>query len=148
MSNSTQTNLPELLLSAFGTVPNEMFSSYLQQSGVSSARSSQYWKPPHDIVETESKVLVLLDVPGIQQDTLKVDFRNNLLIIEGDRNKIYDEDASQSQIVYGSFRKTVALPFAVTNPESVLVKNMNGVLHVTIDKSVENRSHFSVSVIN
>lgn len=146
-------SLPEIIIQSLtgaGITPQaqQLFTTYLQQSGVD---TTNIWKPHHDIIETPKTILIYLDIPGVDKETLKVDFFNNVLEIEGSRMTKYNPDLETTivhskQIIYGNFTKSITMPISVTNKQSVKVIADSGVLTVSIDKESENSNRFSVKV--
>lgn len=100
-----------------------------------------------DIVDTENETQVFMDMPGVEKSSLNVDFRNNHLIVRGERKTPYNEktEAVQREIVYGKFMKEVVLPFSVTSRDNVSLTLENGVLKIVVDKRKEGEHSFSVS---
>jgi HSP20 family molecular chaperone IbpA len=104
-----------------------------------------YWKPPCDLVDTDDLTTVYLDIPGVDLNTIDVDFKNNKLSVKGERMKPYNEDEStRNEVMYGKFERKVNLPISVTNRENVKVTAKGGVLTITIDKAKEGEHNFSV----
>src|SRR5699024_3809774 len=43
------------------------------------------WKPPVDIFESEKSIRIVIALPGVESEHLEIVFRNNVLIISGER---------------------------------------------------------------
>src|ERR1051326_3671212 len=43
------------------------------------------WVPPVDVAETQDKILVRAEVPGMKQDDIAIEFENGVLTIKGER---------------------------------------------------------------
>ena len=43
------------------------------------------WTPPVDIFETAESIVIRVEVPGIEQQALDVEVKENSLIVQGDR---------------------------------------------------------------
>lgn len=103
-----------------------------------------------DVVERSDldQIIVYVDLPGVDPDTIEVDFFNNKVSIKGKREKKYEDNdtAYMSEIKYGNFDRSVMIPISVTSQQSVSVRANHGVLEITIDKQVEERNRFSVRV--
>ncbi len=76
-------------------------------------------EPLVDVFEDEDKVTVIVELPGVDKDKIKVRIKDNKLIIK----------ASNGQKYY----KEVELP-AKVKPETAKAKFKNGVLEITIEK--------------
>lgn len=100
--------------------------------------------PPCDIAENDNEILVYIDVPGIDKNSIDVDFRNNKMVVKGTRNKPYDFDTTRNEIAYGNFEKRLTIPMSVTSRENVRVSLRNGVLKIRIDKEAEGSNGFHI----
>jgi HSP20 family molecular chaperone IbpA len=132
---------------------NNMNSSFAEQMSdiLSTAQSGgidNLWKPNIDLIEIENYLYVFATLPGVDPDTVDVDFFNNFL--KGDRKfpDVLQEETTISsrrqEIIYGKFERKVALPISVTRNESVNVSLDNGILCVKIDKSIESSNRFNI----
>lgn len=103
-----------------------------------SGSSAQAWMSPKcEASETPEAYHFKLDIPGLTKDQIKVDLHENVLTISGERKEERKEDDKKrhfSEISYGSFTRTFALPTAVDN-EKVTAKYENGTLFVELKKS-------------
>lgn len=143
-------SLPELLQTSLSLFENNLNSSFagqlsdlLQQQGV----GVQLWRPLVDIMETESDLLVYVSIPGVDPETLDVDFLNNSIVVKGERKFLEVAAIStrhRQEIVYGKFERKITIPFSVVHKDSVNVASKNGVLTITINKTNEVRNKFSV----
>ncbi len=104
--------------------------------------------PYIDIVDTKKTLYVYMDIPGVSENSIVVDFYNNKLSISGEKIKCYSTPTIKNEISYGKFIRCITLPISVTNKDNVNVKYNNGVLTVTINKKKEERNRFSIGVSN
>jgi HSP20 family protein len=92
------------------------------------------WMPPLEVVERDGKLVVRVEVPGLDKDQVKVEVVDNQLIISGERNR-QDEERREgfyrSECSYGRFCRTVALPDGI-DPDQVMASFNNGVLEVAM----------------
>jgi HSP20 family protein len=101
------------------------------------ARIEPAWKPRVDIREDEDKVVVRVDLPGIDRENLTVTVEGNLLTLEGERKEeteLREENYLSVERHYGSFRRVVTLPPTVDtdNPTS---SYEDGVLEIRFPKT-------------
>jgi HSP20 family molecular chaperone IbpA len=135
--------LPEIIINTLNSIDgSNIFSQILHQQGLN---PELFWKPPVDIINEESNIIVYVDIPGISTDDLYIDFLNNKIEISGERIKPYNKHINK-EIVYGNFNRKIILPINVTNSNSVNVTAKNGVLKIVINKELEEKNKFSVSV--
>jgi len=120
-------------------------SEFLQSQGVN---LNDIWQPAVDIVESSTNVCVYINIPGVKNDTIDVDFFNNRIVVTGERKRPFSERMSivKNEIIYGRFERQIIIPISVTNRENVKISSKSGVLVITIDKTGEERNSFSLRV--
>jgi HSP20 family protein len=98
------------------------------------------WNPPVDVLEETDKILVKVEVPGIDEKDLRVTFEDGLLTITGERQFERREDRNYHRIerAYGSFTRSFTLPRSV-DATSIVAHYRNGVLEIEIPKKEESR---------
>ena len=99
---------------------------------------------PIDVVNTENKMDIYAEIPGVKKDRIIVDFYNNRLTISRDKERPYS-DPDTSEIYYGNITRVVILPICVTKKEAVEISYKDGILHISINKLLEEENKFSVS---
>lgn len=90
-----------------------------------------------DVFEDDKRLVVRLEVPGMNKDDLNIDVVNDALIISGEKR--FERESQEGrwrmmQCAYGSFRRAVPLPVPV-KPEGATATYKNGVLRVEIPKA-------------
>lgn len=97
------------------------------------------WMPQMDVKETDHAYVIEADLPGMTIENIDVHVESNRLFISGERK---EEQNSQNDHYthferrYGQFQRTFKMPAAV-NVEAIEAKYINGVLTVSVPKSVE-----------
>jgi HSP20 family protein len=93
------------------------------------------WSPPVDIFETSESIVIRLEVPGIEQQALDVEIKDNSLIVEGDRKfeEVEGRNYHRVERAYGTFRRVFSLPMLVRQDQIHAVLK-NGVLEITLLK--------------
>jgi HSP20 family protein len=93
------------------------------------------WSPPVDIFETSESIVLRVEVPGIEQQALDVEIKENSLIVQGDRKFEEMEGRNYQRVerVYGTFRRVFSLPVPVRQDQIHAVLR-NGVLEITLLK--------------
>ena len=122
-------------------------STFLQSQGIDQISG---WAPAVDIDESRSVLLIKINIAGVEDEDLKIDFYNNLLKIGGVRNHHTEENlvSIKSEIPHGQFEREIILPISVTSQESVNIETKNGMIFIRIDKEREERNRFSINVSN
>jgi HSP20 family protein len=90
-----------------------------------------------DVTETEDEVSVLVDLPGLNKEDIKVSVENNVLSIVGEKSKADDTEGKRyhrAERVTGSFKRTLRLP-AVVDASKIAAAYKDGVLALTLPKS-------------
>ena len=149
------TTIPNLLqhsLNALGGNLNSSFSGqlsdFLQLQGVN---MQQLWKPEVDLTETDDRLLVQMNMAGVDPDSVDVSFFNNSINVQGERKPhaltlVSGAVSRTREIIYGKFERKITLPISITQRDSVVVDVKNGVLTILIDKTVESLNKFSIKL--
>ncbi|MAX66009.1 MAG: Hsp20/alpha crystallin family protein [Bacteriovoracaceae bacterium] len=121
---------PLSLLSNFDKDFNEFFNPRFDKSG---------WKPLSRVKEEGNHYHLALDIPGVDSENLKVDLKENILSIKGERKDHFFKDNAEVEN-YSHFEQSFSLP-KDANLDEIEVSHDNGVLDVVIPKaSKENES--------
>ncbi|HYH06624.1 MAG TPA: Hsp20/alpha crystallin family protein [Thermoanaerobaculia bacterium] len=98
------------------------------------------WNPPVDVVEQNDRILVKVEVPGIDEKDLHVTFEDGLLTVSGERQFERKDDSNYHRIerAYGSFTRSFTLPRSV-DASQIMANYRNGVLEIEIPKKEESR---------
>ncbi len=95
--------------------------------------------PAVDVYEDEHNLTLKLEVPGMNEDDIKVTVENNTLTVSGERkfeNEEKEENFHRIERRYGSFTRTFRLPTTV-DAEKVEAAYDKGVLKITLAKRAE-----------
>jgi HSP20 family protein len=109
----------------------------------SEALTSQTWVPPVDIAETSDKdIVVKVDLPDVRRDDIKVNYENNVLLIEGERLPQPDAENGGTyhrvERGHGKFRRSFTMPSAV-DASRIAADYREGVLTITLPRREESR---------
>jgi HSP20 family molecular chaperone IbpA len=120
-------------------------SEFLQSQGLN---MNEIWQPSVDIVENNNNVTLYMNISGVNNDSIDVDFFNERVVVTGERKRPFSDEMTvvKNEIIYGKFERHVNLPISVTNRDSVKISSNNGVLVIVIDKTREGRNRFSLRV--
>jgi HSP20 family molecular chaperone IbpA len=120
-------------------------SEFLQSQGLN---MNEIWQPSADIVENINNVTVYMNISGVNNDSIDVDFFNERVVVTGERKRPFSDEMTvvKNEIIYGKFERHINLPISVTNRDSVKISSNNGVLVIVIDKTREGRNRFSLRV--
>lgn len=127
---------------------NRLFDGLLQPSALPTmedpAVATALITPQMNVSETDTEIRVAAELPGVDLDDLEVDVMDDMLVIRGEKRlerSDEDENFHFVECAYGSFQRTVQLPFAA-DPDQVQANFENGVLSITVPKSdQQQRAH-------
>ena len=105
------------------------------------------WMPATDVYETEDKVVVTVELPGLRPEDVKVSVEDSTLTISGKRefsDEVKEEHYHRIERRYGSFSRTVTLP-PLVDADSVDARFADGVLTVELPK-VHNASPRTIEI--
>lgn len=97
------------------------------------------WMPRVDIQETDKEYILSVALPGVRKEDVKLDVRDGMLSITGERRSEKEEKGKtwlRKESSYGSFRRSFMLPDG-THPEDVKAAHKDGVLTISMPKPVE-----------
>jgi HSP20 family protein len=99
------------------------------------------WMPAMDLVESGDHFVLRADLPGLDQEDVKIELEDTTLTISGARNAEHEERAEgyyRLERAFGSFSRTLQLPKGI-DPEAVTASFDRGVLEVRIPKPEERK---------
>lgn len=102
-------------------------------------RVTQNWVPPLDVWETSSDVVYAFDLPGIPEEQISIEVKDDTLSVSAERERTQetaDEGFYRFERRYGSFARAVGLPQGV-DPDRIAARYENGVLEVRVPKPEE-----------
>lgn len=101
-------------------------------------KASGTWAPAVDVAEESDKILVRVEVPGMDEKDLKVNFEDGTLMVSGERQFEKKDDRNYHRIErsYGSFVRTFTLPRNV-DVNKINATYRNGILEIELPKVEE-----------
>lgn len=128
---------------------NRLFDESLYRGPVGEDVKDSAWSPAVDIYELESEVVIDVEVPGIDRDSVAVDVEDYRLRIRGERRLpagVPRDRFHRLERAYGPFSRAFDLPRSV-DTEGIRAEYRNGVLSVRLPKRNENRAkHVTVPI--
>ena len=122
----------------FSTEMGRLFDTLLTGSD---GLSQQRWAPAMDLVEADDHYVLKADVPGMSEDDISIEVRDNALSVSGERRAEHERSERGWHRVersFGRFSRTLTLPEGV-DPEAITASFDRGVLSVRIPKPAERR---------
>ena len=100
------------------------------------------WMPPADITETDDRVTVKAELPGIEEKDIDISISGNVLTIRGEKKRlkeVKDGDHYLGDRYYGSFHRIFQLPTDIAKEKAEATFN-KGVLRIIVPKVEESKS--------
>lgn len=97
--------------------------------------------PPLDLYRNEQQYTILIDLPGIDPNAIKLSVQDSLLTISGTRDiSISKYRLVRSEIISSDFERIIRLP-REANKGQIQASYKNGVLEITIERAELASSH-------
>ncbi|MBV9960219.1 MAG: Hsp20/alpha crystallin family protein [Acidobacteria bacterium] len=98
------------------------------------------WTPPADVYNREHEYVIMVDLPGIDRETLDISVDENRLWIRGTRSVEQDAQQQPNERPHGSFlRKFGPLPPTI-DQQAIKAEYKDGVLRLTLPKREEQKT--------
>jgi len=96
------------------------------------------WVPPVDVAETQEKILVRAELPGMRQEDIQIEFENGLLTLRGERRieKLDGTTWHRVERIYGNFSRSFTLPRSI-DAERISATYRDGILEIEVPKREE-----------
>ena len=117
------------------------FENFADVTGARGREESTFgtFTPAVDVYEDEQNLVLKLEVPGMNEEDLKVSLENNTLTVSGERKfekEEKEENFHRIERRYGTFTRTFRLPNTV-DAEKVEASYDKGLLKITLAKRAE-----------
>jgi HSP20 family protein len=133
---TTRRPLPFQSLRRLGNALDEAFNTWPFAQDEGGAITSS-WYPACDVLEDKDSVKIVVELPGLTPEDVKLSLENNLLSIRGEKRQQAEERTERVhryERSYGAFERSFALPTTVDS-EKVSASFQNGILTVTVPKA-------------
>lgn len=93
------------------------------------------WRPPTDVFETDDKVVVRVEVAGMQDGDFSVNFDQHILAVRGIRSETSEKRAfHQMEIFFGEFNVEIEV-FIPVDVKNIQAEYQDGFLRVYLPKA-------------
>ncbi|MFQ5720406.1 MAG: Hsp20/alpha crystallin family protein [Acidobacteriota bacterium] len=116
---------------------NRMFEDSLGRTRGDLSGETGRWVPAVDIYETPERVVLLADLPGVEQDDIELRIENNTLVLSGERRMKKDvnhENYHRVERGHGTFHRSFTLPTTI-DQHAVRAEHRQGILEVSLPKT-------------
>ena len=119
----------------------DRFSRFFDGSFFPTARFSDEsglrdWRPVVDIYDSDDKIVVKADIPGVDKKDIHVDVKDGVLTLSGERsfeNEVKEERYHHKERSFGKFQRSFTLPEGM-DLEKIDADYKDGVLKIEIPK--------------
>ena len=122
---------------------NRLFDSFFGSGSRSGNGALRRWIPSMDLVESDNDLVLRADLPGMSEDDVQIEIKDNVLTVSGERRSEHEdkqESFYRAERSFGHFARSLTLPEGV-DPDSVQATFNNGVLEVRVPKPAERKPH-------
>lgn len=98
--------------------------------------SPRVWQPAIDVYETDSELVVVVELAGVNEDDMEIVVDGDTFIIRGERRTTRVSSRCtyyQMEVSSGRFERTITLPLAV-DPTKARASYQGGLVEVIIPK--------------
>lgn len=106
------------------------------------------WAPPTDVYETETELIVTMDIAGMDRRDISVFTDGNVITVRGVRKEVAPQCKKQfhkMEIQVGPFQRLIAVPVPIDN-QSIFTNYSNGLLEVRLKKSFDQPDKRNIEV--
>ncbi len=101
--------------------------------------ASGYWSPPTDIFDTETEILVIVEIAGMNKNDIELTYDNGYLVISGVRKHICPNRVNaiyRMEINSGRFLRKIRIDIDIVMKD-IEAEYRDGLLRITIPKRAE-----------
>jgi HSP20 family protein len=122
---------------------NRLFDGFFGTGSTTRNGALRRWIPSMDLVESGDELVLRADLPGMTEDDVSIEIKDNVLTVSGERrseNEEKGESFYRAERAFGSFSRSLTLPEGVS-PDAVKASFDKGVLEVRVPKPEERKPH-------
>lgn len=100
---------------------------------------TEEWVPSIDVVDQESALVIRVEAPGVDAESLDITVEGETLAISGSRHfedEVTEKGYQRKELFEGEFTRTILLPEGV-DVEAISAASKDGIVTVTVPKSPE-----------
>jgi len=104
--------------------------------------SVENWSPVTDIYETKDHYIFKIEVPGLSKDDIKIEFKENVLIIKGEKKEekeVKKENYHRIESFCGAFSRSFTIPKGI-DPKKIEAALQDGILELKVGKDEEKKT--------
>jgi len=97
------------------------------------------WRPAVDIYETESGIVIEIELPGVSKEEVAVEVKDDVLTLKGQRSAsphIKEDNYYRRERLYGPFKRSFTLHHNI-QPALIKATFKDGILQIEIPRPME-----------
>jgi HSP20 family protein len=97
------------------------------------------WRPAVDIYETESGIVIDVELPGVSKEAVAVEVKDDVLTLKGERTAnphIKEDNYYRRERLYGPFKRSFTLHHNI-QPALIKATFKDGILQIEIPRPME-----------
>ncbi len=101
--------------------------------------SSRFWKPLVDIYETDSHILVFMEIAGVNKEDIELTYENGYLTIAGHRQPLCPHEKTKPhrlEMDAGKFFRKIRINIDI-DQNRIEAEYRDGILFVTLPKRID-----------
>jgi HSP20 family protein len=105
--------------------------------------SGRQWAPAMDLMEVDDQLVLRADLPGLSEDDVRIEVRDNVLTVSGERKSEHEDKRNgyyRVERAFGRFGRSLTLPEGV-DADKIEASFDKGVLEVRIPKPEARKPH-------
>jgi HSP20 family protein len=110
-------------------------------TGAGGGNGASTWLPALDVWESETEIVLALDLPGIPQESVAIEVDDGVLTVAGERERKTEQTADRFyryERRFGAFSRSVTLPQGV-DESKIQAEFKDGVLEIHVPKPEERK---------
>jgi HSP20 family protein len=119
---------------------NRLFDGFFQ-GRAGNGGAHRRWIPAMDLVETEDHLVLRADLPGLSEDDVAIEVKDNVLTVSGERRAEHEEKSEgfyRVERAFGGFSRSLTLPRGI-DAAAIKASFDRGVLEVKVPKPEERK---------
>ncbi|MGX5175317.1 Hsp20/alpha crystallin family protein [Aliikangiella sp. IMCC44653] len=120
--------------------------SHPERTNQSTTKTDRDWSPKVDVLEEESRFLIVAELAGIDKQDIKIELQENILSLSGERKlQLDDKKALRVERGFGKFKRSFSLPENI-DETNISAQSKNGLLVLSLPKLVKEKSLKNIEI--
>ena len=130
---------PFVEMQDFGGEMNRALKAFSGRAGRTATRPEVGWTPPADIDETKDEMVIVLELPGVNQKEVEISLVGDTLNVRGERRRaeeVEEENYHRVERTFGPYFRALVLP-SVVDSSRIKAVYKGGLLEIRLPKREE-----------